>query len=154
MIDRKEIKDFIEKRLEGTDYFLVDVSVSASNEIKIEIDSMQNVDIDFCVALSKEIEEAFPREPEDYELEVGSAGLTAPFKVLAQYEKNKGNKVEVLTADGRKLRGILAKVSHDSFTLETIVKVKPEGAKRPVEQIHEETFGYSDVKSVKYDFEF
>lgn len=154
MIDKKALTEFVEKRLEGTDYFLVDVAVSASNEIKIEIDSLSGVDIDFCIKLSREIEEAFPREPEDYELEVGSAGLTSPFKVLKQYEKNLGNNVEILTADGRKLRGRLAEVSPESFTVETKVKVKPEGAKRPVEQIKSETFGYGDVKSVKYDFDF
>lgn len=154
MIDKKALTDFIEERLQGTDYFLVSVSVSASNEIKVEIDSRRSVDIDFCIALSREIEEAFPREPEDYELEVGSAGLTSPFKVIAQYEKNLGNKVEVLTGDGRKLRGVLTEVTPDTFTVETVIKVKPEGGKRPVEQIRPETFAYADVKSVKYDFEF
>ena len=155
MIDKQALKQFIEQRLEGTDYFLVDLSVNAANEIKIEIDSMEGVDIDFCVELSREIEEAFPREPEDYELEVGSAGLTSPFKVLKQFEKNIGNKVEVLTADGRKLRGTLTEASPESFTIETMVKVKPEGAKRPVEQPKPETFAYSQVKSVVYDdFDF
>lgn len=154
MIDKKALEDFVEERLEGTEYFLVGVSVSASNEIKIEIDSMGSVDIDFCVSLTREIEAAFPREPEDYELEVGSAGLTSPFRVLKQYEKNLGNKVEVLTSDGRKLYGRLSEVTPESFTVETKVKVKPEGAKRPIEQTQTETFGYGDVKSVKYDFEF
>lgn len=154
MIDKTALQDFIEKRLEGTDYFPVDITVSPSNEIKIEIDSKNSVDIDFCIELSREIEEAFPREPEDYELEVGSAGLTSPFKVLAQYEKNLGNKVEVLTADGRKLRGTLSEVSPESFSIETKIKVKPEGAKRPVEQSKTETFGYGDVKSVVYDLDF
>ena len=154
MIDKTALQDFIEKRLEGTDYFPVDITVSPSNEIKIEIDSKNSVDIDFCIELSREIEEAFPREPEDYELEVGSAGLTSPFKVLAQYEKNLGNKVEVLTADGRKLRGILTEVSPETFSIETKIKVKPEGAKRPVEQSKTETFGYGDVKSVVYDLDF
>ena len=154
MIDKKALSEFVENRLAGTDYFLVGVTVSGSNEIKIEIDSMGGVDIDFCVELSREIEEAFPREPEDYELEVGSAGLTAPFKVLRQYEKNIGNKVEVLTADGRKIRGTLLRADSDSFAIETKLKEKPEGAKRPVEVSKEETFRYADVKSVVYDLEF
>lgn len=152
MIDKNALKEFVEQRLRDTGYFLVDLSVSPANEIKIEIDSLEGVDIDFCVELSREIEAAFPREPEDYELEVGSAGLTSPFKVKAQYEKNLGNNVEVLTSDGRKLRGVLTEVGDDSFTIETVVKVKPEGAKRPVEQTLPETFLYSGVKSVRYDF--
>lgn len=154
MIDKTALREFIENRLEGTEYFLVDLTVSADNEIKIEIDSRSSIDIDFCIGLSKAIEEAFPRDEEDYELEVGSAGLTSPFKVVAQYEKNIGNKVEVLTRDGRKLHGTLTAAGPEEFTVDTLVKVRPEGAKRPVEQIVPETFAYGDVKSVKYEFEF
>lgn len=154
MIDKNALREFVEQQLEGTEYFLVDIEVSRTNEIKIEIDSKESVDIDFCIQLSHEIEKAFPREPEDYELEVGSAGLTSPFKVLAQYEKNLGNKVEVLTRDGRKLRGVLSEVTPESFSVETKVKVKHEGAKRPVEETRIEKFGYDDVKSVVYDLEF
>lgn len=154
MIDKQALQDFITGRLEGTDYFLVDVTVSKSNEIKVEIDSMGSVDIDYCVGLTRAIEEAFPRDDEDYELEVGSAGLTSPFKVRAQYEKNLGNKVEVLTADGRKLHGVLTGAGDDSFTVDVTVKVRPEGAKRPVELTESLTFPYTGVKSVRYEFEF
>ena len=37
--------------------------------------------IEDCVELSKFIEERLSRDEEDYELEVGSAGLGQPFKV-------------------------------------------------------------------------
>lgn len=154
MIDKQALQDFIDTRLEGTGYFPVDLTVSKENEIKVEVDSKAGVDIDFCIGLTRDIEEAFPREDEDYELEVGSAGLTSPFKVRAQYEKNLGNKVEVLTRDGRKLHGVLTSVQHDTFTIETVAKVRPEGAKRPVEQKVPQTFGYADVKSVRYELEF
>ena len=132
----------------------IKMSLDFQNEIKVEIDSMDSIDIDFCVELSRDIETAFPRDDEDYELEVGSAGLTSPFKVLAQYRKNLGNKVEVLTRDGRKLHGILVEAADDRFAIEMQVKVKREGAKRPVEETQREEFAYSDVKSVCYDLDF
>jgi len=154
MIDRQALQDFIDTRLENTGYFPVDLTVSKDNEIKVEIDSRTGVDIDFCIELTRAIEEAFPREDEDYELEVGSAGLTSPFKVQAQYEKNLGNKVEVLTLDGRKLHGVLTSAGPETFVIETFVKIRPEGAKRPVEQAVPQTFGYADVKSVRYELEF
>ncbi len=153
-MDKKAISDFVEERLAGTDYFPVDVTVSANNEIKIEVDSDSGVDIDFCVELTRAIEEAFSRDEEDYELEVGSAGLTSPFKVHRQYLKNIGEKVEVLTCDGRKLHGVLTAADESGFDLETKVKVKREGAKRPVEELHTERFAYSDVKSVCVELEF
>ena len=154
MIDKQELKDFIEKRLEGTEYFLVDLTVSSDNEIKVEIDSMHSVDIDFCIELTHAIEAAFSRDDEDYELEVGSAGLTSPFKVKAQYEKNLGNPVEVLTRDGKKLRGTLAAVGDNTFTLRITAKRKPEGAKRPVEVQEDTVIPYSEVKSAVYDLQF
>lgn len=109
MIDKTALTAFIEGRLENTDLYLVDVEVTPANEIRVEIDSDASVDIDRCVELTREIEQEFDRDVEDYELEVGSAGLTSPFKVLRQYEKNIGNEVEVLAADGRKYRGCFAK---------------------------------------------
>ncbi|MDE7142589.1 MAG: ribosome assembly cofactor RimP, partial [Muribaculaceae bacterium] len=105
-------------------------------------------------SVSRSIEAALDREKEDFELEVGSAGLTSPFKVRGQYDKNIGNEVEVLTADGRKLRGILAETTDEGFTITYKVKEKPEGAKRPVLVDHSETFAYSQAKKVTYCIDF
>lgn len=154
MIDVSALKEFIGSRLSGTEYFPVEVTVSPENEIKVEIDSKGSVDIDFCISLSRAIEEAFPREEEDYELEVGSAGITSPFKVREQYDKNIGRDVEVITRDGKKLRGMLAAAGEDAFTLRIIEKVKPEGAKRPVEQSRDIEIPYADAKSVKCELKF
>lgn len=154
MIDIKTLTEFVESRLANSDYFLVDINVSKENEIKIEIDSMQSVDIDFCIKLSKEIEEVFPREPEDYELEVGSAGITAPFKVKKQFLKNIGKEVEILPKVGKKTTGLLVKASEDTFTVRTTVKFKPEGKKKPEQREKEIELKYSDVNSVKYLLKF
>ena len=88
MIQKDIITNLVISKLTDTRYFLVDVTVSADNVIKVEIDAEEGVDIDFCVELNRFIEANFDREVEDYELEVGSAGLTSPFKVRRQYEKN------------------------------------------------------------------
>ncbi len=108
MIDKELLTHTITQALEGTDLYLVELRISAGNEINVEIDSDSTVDIDKCVALTRRIEEVFDRDTEDYELEVGSAGLTSPLKVLRQYEKNIGNEMVVLTRDGRKLHGVLS----------------------------------------------
>ena len=44
--------------------------------------------IEDCVELSKYIEDRLSRDEEDYELEVGSAGLGQPFKVPQQYQNS------------------------------------------------------------------
>lgn len=154
MIDKTALQSFIEEKLEGTDLYLVDLTISASNEIKVEIDSDTRVDIDRCVELTRAIEDAFDRDTEDYELEVGSSGLTSPFKVRRQYDKNLGNEVEVLGKDGRKYKGMLRSADDSGFTIVSEEKVKPEGAKRPVVGQVEHTFGYDEVKYTKYLLQF
>lgn len=154
MIDKKLLTDVVEAAIEGSSLFLVDIQVNPGNSIVVEIDSAEGVDIDSCAAITRKIEEAFDRDIEDYELEVGSAGLTSPFKVRGQYEKNIGNEVEVLTTDGRKLKGTLTEVADETFTIEVVRKVKEPGAKRPVEIAEPMTINYIDTKYVKYLIQF
>lgn len=154
MIERQALVEVVEACL-GDDLFLVDVAISADNHIVVEIDSHEgSVSIDHCVAITRAVEQAFDRDKEDYELEVGSAGLTSPFKVKAQYEKNIGNDVEVLTTQGVKLKGVLSEVGDDTFTIKVAKKVKPEGAKRPVIVEEDMTIKYSETKYTKYLIQF
>lgn len=154
MIEKALVEQAVSRALEGSDMFLVDLTVSADNRIVVEVDSMEPMDIDSCAALSRRIEEALNRDEEDFELEVGSAGLTSPFKVKAQFDKNLGNEVEVLTRDGRKFSGKLTEAGEETFTVEVARKVKKEGAKRPVVELQPETVAYGDAKSVKYVINF
>lgn len=154
MIDRQALAEFIEKSLEGTDCYLVEVTVNPGNEIKVEIDSDSTVDIDRCVELTRAIEQEFDRDKEDYELEVGSAGLTSPLRVRRQYEKYIGQEVETLGSDGKKHRGILRSADDGGFTLAEEIKVRKEGAKRPVTETVDVYFRYDDVKYTKYLLQF
>lgn len=151
MIDKAQLKAVVLKAIEGTGAYLVDIQVKPDNEIVVDVDSQQGVDLDFCADLTRKIEAAFDRDKEDYSLEVGSAGVTAPFKVVEQYTKNLGNEVEVLTADGRKLRGTLTAVDADtaSFTIEVPTKVKAPGAKRPTVEMVPEHLAMASCKEVK-----
>ncbi len=152
----QELKEFVETQLEGTSYYLIEVREEPGDRFVVEIDSDEGVDIDFCTGLAQAVDAEFPRDDDgdDYELEVGSAGLTSPFKVLRQYEKNIGQDVEVLTRDGRKMHGVLRAADAEKFTLEYSVKEKTEGSKRPVEVRKREEFPYDAVKSVQVDLKF
>ena len=91
MIDKSALTAVLERGMEGTDLFLVDVRISRDNNIVVEIDSDTSVDIDECIRLNRLVESEFDRDEEDYELEIGSAGLTSPLRVERQYHKNEGN---------------------------------------------------------------
>lgn len=156
MIDKELLKATVQDALKGTDAYLVDIQISKDNDIVVEVDSNNGVDLDFCADLTRKIEEKFDRDKEDYSLEVGSAGITAPFKVTEQYLKNIGKEVEVLTKDGRKLHGVLTAVDADtsSFTIEVPTKVKEPGAKRPTVQQVPEHLKMDECKHVKHVFKF
>ena len=154
MIEKKTVSQIVEEWLEGKDYFLVEVTVSPDDKIVVEIDHAEGVWIEDCVELSRFIESKLNREEEDYELEVGSAGIGQPFKVLQQYYNHVGSDVEVLTKDGRKLTGVLKDADEEKFVVAVQKKVKVEGAKRPKLMEEDETFTYEQIKYTKYLISF
>ncbi len=156
MIEKQKIAELVEQAIENTDACVVDITVSGDNDIVVELDSLTGVDLDFCAEVNRRLNEALDREAEDYSLEVGSASLSAPFKVKLQYEKHVGDEVDVLTRDGRKLKGTLTSVSPDGaeFTIEVTRKVKEPGAKRPVMVAEPVTLAVADCKQVAYHFDF
>ena len=131
MIDKNLLRESVEKAIEGTDLFIVGITVSAQNNIVVELDSPGSLDIDTCAAVTRAIEKDFDRDVEDYDLEVGSAGLTAPFRVRGQYEKNIGNEVEILTRDGRKIKATLTAVGADHPTFRSQAARNEPGAQPP-----------------------
>ncbi len=152
MIERNTVKTLVEEWLEGNDYFLVDVMMSPDGRIVVEIDHADGVWIEDCAELSRFLQERLGEELDEYELEVGSAGLGQPFKVPQQYQNHVGKEVEVLKADGKKVKGILKDVDTEAGTFVVTVeeKQKQEGKKRPVIVSIDHTFSMQEVKSTKY----
>ena len=146
MIEKETVRSLVNQWLEGKEYFLTDLSVSPDNRIVVEIDHKEGVWIDDCVNLSRYIDQHLNRDVEDYELEVGSAGIGQPFKVLQQYLNHVGEEVEVITVGGEKLRGILAEANAEGITLTVTRKVKEEGMKRPKMVEQQEAFTYNQIK--------
>lgn len=154
ILNLQNLREFVESRLASTDCFPVVVTIQPNKEVKVEIDSDSRVDIDFVAKLNREIEENFAPEIDDYDLEVGSVGLTSPLVLPRQFRKNLGNDVEVLTNEGKKLHGRLKEADDNGFIVSVEEKVKREGEKRPVKELVDKTFGYNDVKSVIYEIKF
>ena len=98
MIDKNVVKKLVEEWLQDKEYFLVSIEISPDDRIVVEIDHADGVWIEDCVALSKYIEDHLNRDEEDYELEVGSAGLGQPFKVPQQYINFIGKEQNLLSA--------------------------------------------------------
>lgn len=155
MIDNAVVRQIVEEYIASKEgFFVVGVSVSRDNAIVVEIDNQDAMSIEECEKLTRHIESKLDRDEEDYELEVGSPGLTSPFKVKQQYYKYEGSEVEVLDREGKKHRGVLCDVNEDGFSVEETKMEKPEGAKRKVEVTTKTAFSYDNIKYTKYTIKF
>ena len=150
-----EIVDAISGEIVARGLFLVDVFVGKDNDIEVTIESEQGtVELDDCVAISRFFETCFDREKEDYSLTVTSAGLDQPFKVLKQYLKAVGSKVEVQLKGGKKMVAVLDASDEESVTLKYSVKEAVEGKKKKELVEHVDRFTMDQVNAVRPFVEF
>jgi ribosome maturation factor RimP len=120
MISEKEIISIVNAKLEETSNFVVDVKVLTGNRIFVFIDGDEGVSIDDCIKLSKHIESSLNRDVEDFSLDVSSAGLTSPLKILRQYKRFLGKPIEIITSDGQKQKGVLVEYSEENIKIKAI----------------------------------
>jgi ribosome maturation factor RimP len=133
-------------------YFLVEVKIRPTNNIKVFLDGDKGIPIEKCVTynrqLYKMIEESGLFPADDFSLEVSSPGLDEPLKLLRQYKKNTGRKVEVLLKDGVKTEGVLKEVTDTSIEVE---ETRGKGKKQETVQHH---FPFESIKSTKIQIVF
>jgi ribosome maturation factor RimP len=151
MIDKNKLAEIIGEQFKDGPLFLVDLKVSPRNRIVVWIDGDQGVAIADCVALSRHIESLLDRDAEDFELEVTSAGVGAPMKLLRQFRKNTGRMIQlILEPEGRKLQGRLAEVSEEGVRIEP-AKKKNEKDKKSAEPGDDQPvfFPFGDIREAK-----
>ena len=135
--------------------FLVELSVSASNDIEVIIEKEEGVvDWEDCAAIDRVMHEHFNQDEEDYALTVSSAGLDRPFKVLRQYLKAIGSQVDVKFKGGRRLIATLQKADEESVTLQYTALEAVEGKKKKEKVEHTESFALTEINSVTPYVEF
>ena len=128
-MNKEQIINAVETAVKERGCFLVEVTVSKENDIEIVIEKEEGVvDWEDCAAIVHVMHEAFNQDEEDYALTVSSAGLDRPFKVMKQFQKALGTKVDVWLKGGKKVKGVL-----DAATEESIVV---DGATLPMESIN------------------
>lgn len=154
-MNAKCIIDAINDEIVARGCYIVDVTVSRDNDVEVTIESEEGiVELDDCVAVSRFFETCFNREEEDYSLTVTSAGLDQPFKVLKQFQKAVGKKVEVSLKGGRKMVAVLEAADEESVTLRYSVKEAVEGKKKKELVEHVGRFEMDSINAVKPFVEF
>lgn len=131
MITDEKIIKLVQKHIQETDIFLVEAVVKPGNMIRVHVDRPEGISIDECVGISRFLNGELDRDEEDFSLEVSSPGISAPFKVKQQYEKNVGRTIEVRLDDGDRLEGKLESVAEKAIVL----SVKGKQQEIPFEEI-------------------
>lgn len=116
--------------VETPEFFVVEIKIKPTNNIKLFIDGDSGVPIDKLIKFNRalypllETSGLFPAD--DFSLEVSSPGLDEPLKLHRQYTKNIGRKVEVTFLDGSVKEGSLLAVREDQVDIEELVGKKKE----------------------------
>ena len=147
--------DAISSEIVARGLYLIDVTISKDNDVEITIESEEGkVELEDCVAISRFFETQFDREQEDHSLTVTSAGLDQPFKVLKQYIKAIGKKVEVQLKGGKKMVAVLEAADQESITLKYSQKEAVEGKKKKEIVEHVDRFTMDQINAVRPFVEF
>jgi len=156
MLRLDEVREIVKNEVLAHGLFLVSLTVDNQGRIDVDVDSEKGVTIKECMDLNRALEAALDREKEDFELTVASPGLSEPLKVVEQYLKNVGRKLEVVTLTGEKLTGVLLSViPNNSITLEVSEKRKLEGAKKKKTLVVEQKkLTFEEIKSTKVVISF
>ena len=142
------IETLIDQVLQGNDdIFLVEVKIKPTNNIKVFLDADNGLSIEKCVklnrALYKLIEEKGWYPDGNFSLEVSSPGIDEPLKLIRQYKKNIGRKIEVMLNDNNQQEGKLLEVTEENIRLE---QTEGKGKKMVVKN---QDILWSDIKQAK-----
>ncbi len=107
---------------ETPEVFLVSIRIKPTNNFKVFLDADNGLSIEKCVKINrflyKMIEEQGWYPDGNFSLEVSSPGIDEPLKLIRQYIKNIGRKVEVTLLDETKKEGKLLKADEQKITIE------------------------------------
>lgn len=108
------VHEFLETR---KDLYLVDLKISAGDDITVILDGDEGLSLQDCLDASRAIEFNLDREEHDFSLQVMSPGLSEPLKLPRQFKKNMGREIEVLLNSDEKIQGEIVAVDEDKVTI-------------------------------------
>ena len=115
---REKVEQLLENALEkNKSLFLIDLNISADNQIRVILDGDKGVTVEDCIEVSREIEHNLDREEFDFSLEVMSAGISEPLSFPRQYKKNIGRNLKIKTTTNKIIEGELIDANDENCTL-------------------------------------
>ncbi len=150
---KQKIEELVESKLEGSENFLVEVKLSPA-KIIVSLDHPKGIRLDDCIAMNRFLQKELEQTDifEKHELEVGSPGMEEPLKVLKQFKKRIGQKVNVLTFDGMKRTGVLLAADESTLTLDEEIPLK--SGRKNEKQIKRFEIPFTQIKETTVNFSF
>ncbi len=147
---REKVEQLLKNALEkNKSLFLIDLEISAENQIRVILDGDKGVTVEDCVEVSREIEHNLDREEFDFSLEVMSAGVSEPLTMPRQYKKNIGRSLKIKTKTGEKLEGELIAANDENCTLTWSQREPKPVGKGKVTVQKESVLPYKDIMEAK-----
>jgi ribosome maturation factor RimP len=154
MITVDRVTKLVEEKMEGTDMFIVELSVKPGNKIEILVDRDSGLALEDCLSVSRHVEGNLDRELEDYSLDVSSPGVGKPLKLKRQYVKNVGRTVNVKRTDGTIVEGVLVSSDEEKIVVHTRTKEEVEGKKGKKWVERDEEIAFDAISETKIVISF
>ena len=151
---RENVEKLLNQALaEKPSLFLIDCSISETNQIRVILDGDQGVSVQDCMDVSRAIEHNLDREAQDFSLEVQSAGVSEPLQLIRQYKKNIGRNLQVRTAKDT-IEGALTAATDEAVTLQWKAREPKPVGKGKVTVQKEAVVPYNDIVEAKVMIKF
>jgi ribosome maturation factor RimP len=153
MLDKDLIVRLAEEAATDQNAFLVEVSVTVDNRIKVVADADENINLAQLTKIHRAVEAGLNRDENDFELEVTSPG-GAPFLIYRQYQKNLNKLVKVTLLDGTTHTGMLTKLSPDQLEIAFEERVPKEKGKGKMTVLRTLQLDMNQIKETKKEIRF
>ena len=119
MMFRNKVQELLDAALAEREHlFLIDLNINDTNKISITLDGDSGVNLQDCIDVSRAIENSLDREEQDFSLEVASAGVSSPLKLVRQFKKNVGRTLKVKTISSEEIEAELTFEDDEKIILE------------------------------------
>jgi ribosome maturation factor RimP len=151
---KEEVTKLVQEAIaENEALFLIDLSISPDNNIKVVVDGDKGVALNECIRISRHIEHNLDREETDFSLEVTSPDVTDPIVNKRQYNKNINRLLKVKTND-ESIEGNLIEIDENNITLQWKTREPKPVGKGKQTVVKEKKIPMNEIKQAKVKFTF
>lgn len=152
---RQKIEELLQEFLQQRpDLFLIDLKISAADDVTVILDGDEGVSLQDCLDASRAIEFNMDREEHDFSLQVMSAGLSEALASERQFRKNIGRTLELQLQDSSTVEGELLRVSAGGIVVLLRYRTPKEIGKGKVDVEEEKEIAFTDIKKALVKVKF